>query len=114
MGELTIEILKEKMNDCILMLSSVECTDRLYIIFIVCEYYKYYAAYTQEFHCPNNESLRKAFKFGDTAAKYRNSFAHSDNLNMLLNLLGKLKESKNDICKEFTGDVYLKVYNALT
>lgn len=113
MGELTIKVLREKMHDCLIALDSDECSDRLYVIFIVCEYCKYYAACIQEFHCPNNEALRKAFKFGDTAAKYRNSFAHSDNLNTLLSLLDRLKESKVDICKEFSGDIYLKVYNAL-
>ena len=31
-------------------------------------------------------------------------------INIRVNIL---KESKADICKEFSGDVYLKVYNAL-
>lgn len=113
MGELTIKVLREKMHDCLLTLGSDECSDRLYVIFIVCEYCKYYAACIQEFHCPNNEALRKAFKFGDTAAKYRNSFAHSDNIKKLLSLIDNLKNSMNVICSEFSGDVYFKVYDAL-
>lgn len=113
MGELTIKILREKMHDCILMLSSDECNDRLYIIFIVCEYLKYVAASKYDIHTANKSALSTVFNFGKTVMLYRNAFAHSESTSELLSVIDKLREYSNEICSEFTGNVYFKVYGAL-
>lgn len=44
---------------------------------------------------------------------YRNAFAHSESTSELLSVIDKLREYSNEICSEFTGNVYFKVYGAL-
>lgn len=44
MGVLTVQEIENKIRNCLDTLTGKECTDRLYIMFVVCEYLKYVAA----------------------------------------------------------------------
>ena len=113
MGFLTIHEIENKMHNCLDTLSGKECTDKLYIVFVVCEYLKYVAALKYDLHTANKLALSTVFDFGKTVMLYRNAFAHSEITSELLSIIDKLREFSNEICSEFTGDVYFKVYDAL-
>lgn len=113
MGVLTIHEIENKMRNCLDTLASKECTNRLYIVFVVCEYLKYVAALKYDLHTANKSALATAFDFGKTIMLYCNAFAHSESTSELLSIIDKLREFSNNICSEFTGDVYFKVYDAL-
>lgn len=113
MGILSINDIKSKMSNCLDILASDLCTDKLYIIFVVCEYLKYVAALKYTAHTANRSALISVYSYGDSVVAYRNAFAHSESAERLLSLIVNLKNSMNDICSEFSGDVYFKVYDAL-
>ena len=113
MGVLTIHEIENKMRNCLDTLASKECTNRLYIVFVVCEYLKYVAALKYDLHTANKSALATVFDFGKTVMLYRNAFAHSESTSELLSIIDKLREFSNNICSEFTGDVYFKVYDAV-
>lgn len=114
MGKMDIQQIKDKISNCLSILASDKCTDILYIIFVVCEYFKYNAALQHVSNCANTRALRDIFEFGEIIAEYRNSFAHSESIDCLSEIIDKLREYSNEICSEFeTGDVYFKVYDAL-
>lgn len=113
MGVLTIHEIENKMRNCLDTLASKEYTNRLYIVFVVCEYLKYVAALKYDLHTANKSALATVFDFGKTVMLYRNAFAHSESTSELLSIIDKLREFSNNICSEFTGDVYFKVYDAL-
>lgn len=113
MGVLTIHEIENKMRNCLDTLASKECTNRLYIVFVVCEYLKYVVALKYDLHTANKLALSTVFDFGKTVMLYRNAFAHSESMSELLSIIDKLREFSNNICSEFTGDVYFKVYDAL-
>lgn len=113
MGILAIDEIQSKINNCLNILSSDLCTDRLYIIFVACEYLKYTAALKYNVHAANRAALASVYNFGYDVLAYRNAFAHSDSIKKLLSLIDNLKNSMNAICSEFSGDIYFKVYDAL-
>ncbi len=113
MGVLTIQEIENKIRNCLDTLTGKECTDRLYIMFVVCEYLKYVAALKYDLHTANKSALSTVFDFGKTVMLYRNAFAHSESTSELLSVIDMLREYSNEICSEFTGDVYFKVYDAL-
>lgn len=113
MGILTIHEIENKIRNCLDTLASKECTDKLYIVFVVCEYLKYVAALRYGVHAANKAALFTVFSFGKTVMLYRNAFAHSESTSELLSTIDKLREYSNEICSEFSGDVYFKVYDAL-
>lgn len=113
MGVLTIHEIENKIRNCLDTLAGKECTDRLYIVFVVCEYLKYVAALKYDLHTANKLALSTVFDFGKTVMLYRNAFAHSESTSELLSVIDKLREYSNEICSEFSGDVYFKVYDAL-
>ena len=113
MGILTIHEIENKIRNCLDTLASKECTDKLYIMFVVCEYLKYVAALKYDLHTANKSALSTVFDFCKTVMLYRNAFAHSESTSELLSIIDKLREYSNEICSEFTGDVYFKVYDAL-
>ena len=113
MGVLTIHEIENKIRNCLDTLAGKESTDKLYIVFVVCEYLKYVAALKYDLHTANKSALSTVFDFGKTVMLYRNAFAHSESTSELLSVIDKLREYSNEICSEFTGDVYFKVYNAL-
>ena len=102
------------MNNCLELLLSECCKDRLFIIFVIAEYFRYLAALLSDSCVPNNSFISKEFKFGKTLFLYRNAFAHSENVIVLDALCADLVKARESICSYFSGDVYLKVYDALT
>ena len=113
MGKMDIQQIKDKISNCLSILSSGKCTDMFYVVFVVCEYFKYSAALQHVSNCANTRALRDIFEFGEIIAEYRNSFAHSESMKYLSEIIDKLREYSSEICSEFTGDVYFKVYDAL-
>ena len=113
MGVLTIHEIENKIRNCLDTLAGKECTDKLYIVFVVCEYLKYVAALKYDLHTANKVALSTVFDFGKTVMLYRNAFAHSESTSELLSIIDKLREFSNEICSEFSGDIYFKVYDAL-
>lgn len=113
MGKMDIQQIKDKISNCLSILSSGKCTDMFYVIFVVCEYFKYSAALQHVSNCANTRALRDIFEFGEIIAEYRNSFAHSESMKYLSEIVDKLREYSNEICSEFSGDIYFKVYDAL-
>lgn len=113
MGVLTVQEIENKIRNCLDTLAGKECTDKLYIVFVVCEYLKYVAALKYDLHTANKSALSTVFDFGKTVMLYRNAFAHSESTSELLSIIDKLREFSNNICSEFSGDIYFKVYDAL-
>lgn len=113
MGVLTIQEIENKIRNCLSTLASKECTDKLYIIFVVCEYLKYVSALKYDIHTANKAALSTVFDFGKVVMLYRNAFAHSESIEYLSEIINELRESSNVICSEFSGDIYFKVYDAL-
>lgn len=66
-----------------------------------------------DLHTANKSALSTVFDFGKTVMLYRNAFARSESTSELLSVIDMLREYSNEICSEFTGDVYFKVYDAL-
>lgn len=93
MGVLTVQEIETKMRNCLNTLVSKECTDKLYIVFVVCEYLKYVAASKYDIHTANKSALSTVFNFGKTVMLYRNAFAHSESTSELLSVIDKLRES---------------------
>lgn len=113
MGKMDIQQIKDKISNCLSILSSSKCTDMFYVIFVICEYFKYSAALQHVSNCANTRALRDIFEFGEIIAEYRNSFAHSESMKYLSETIDKLREYSNEICSAFSGDIYFKVYDAL-
>lgn len=66
MGILTIHEIENKIRNCLDTLASKECTDKLYIVFVVCEYLKYVTALRYGVHAANKAALSTVFSFGKT------------------------------------------------
>ena len=103
-----------KLENCLALLDSDSCKDVLFILFVVGEYFKYLAALKSGMGLFNLNSVSDAFEFGYDLYSYRNAFAHIDTTDNLNRLIGVCKQYRDDICSYFTGDVYHKVYNALS
>lgn len=114
MGILSEKELNLKLENCTTLLDSDLCTDILFILFVVGEYFKYLAALKSGIGLFNLSSVSNAFEFGYDLYVYRNAFAHIDTVDNLNHLVSTCKEYRDDICSYFTGDVYHKVYNALS
>lgn len=114
MGVLSEEELQLKLEMCTSLLDSSSCNDTLFVLFVVAEYFKYLAALKSGRGLFNLNSVSNTFEFGYDLYMYRNAFAHIDCVDNLNSLLNMCKEFRDDICSYFVGNVYHKVYIALS
>jgi aspartate/tyrosine/aromatic aminotransferase len=90
------------------------CTDKLFIVFVVCEYFKYLAASLSDVHTPNRMNITSNFVFSVAMYEYRNAFAHSESIDKLCRDLENIKEYADVIYTYFPSGIRDKVYIALT
>lgn len=114
MGVLSEKELNTKLEECITLLDSDLCKDALFIVFVVSEYFKYLSALKAGNGVFNFKSISDGFRFGNRLYAFRNALAHIDSIDEIMLCLDSCKELRDDICSYFTGDVYHKVYNALS
>lgn len=114
MGILSEKELNIKLEECTALLDSDLCKDVLFIMFVVGEYFKYLSALRAGNGIFNLKSISDEFTFGKRVYEFRNALAHVDSIDRIMSCLDSCKELRDDICSYFTGDVYHKVYNALS
>lgn len=114
MGVLSEKELNIKLEECMSLLDSDLCKDVLFVMFVVSEYFEYLSALRAGNGVFNLKSISDEFTFGKRVYKFRNALAHIDSIDEIMLCLDSCKELRDDICSYFTGDVYHKVYNALS
>jgi hypothetical protein len=118
-NKITVEDVYKKIEYCYEILSSSECTDKMYILFVVAELFKNMGAliHIEDGIHPNGSALINNYSFGTYMLNYRNSFVHIDCLNELLLTRQSLIDNRDIICEHLVDapqEVYIKVYNALS
>lgn len=114
MSILSLEEIEDKIRNCLNTIGSDKCTDRLFVIFVICECLTYIAASKCEVHVANRSALVEVFEFGKSISMYRNTFAHSGSIEELISITDNLMKYSDEICSQFPDNVYTKVYNALS
>lgn len=114
MSKMTKEQLLSKINNCIEILKSNQCTDRFYVLFIICEYVRYFAALDSEKLIPNKQVTSTYFSFGLDLFNFRNSFAHSESIDVLNELFDKSVTNKRNFIKLFPDELKNKILNTLS
>jgi hypothetical protein len=114
MGSLSLEEIEKKIENCYSILSSKLCIDRLYIIFVVCEYLRYKAAFKDSEHHANSSSIGCLDGIDKSVYAYRNAFAHSDSLSSLFQIIGTLAGYSGNICYYFDKSIHEKIIDAIT
>lgn len=113
MAKYTKEELIDKMMTCIEILSSNMCNDKLYIMFVVTEFLMYHSAYFSDILIANKATTLSYLACGEYVYEYRNSFAHSNKLSHLIELIRNMANYSDDIIMIFPDSIRLKVLNAL-
>lgn len=114
MAKMTKEELLNKMYNCITILKSELCKDKLFILFVIAEFVRYYSALESGKLVPNKLVVSNYVEFGNVLYNYRNSFAHSCDIYELWDLLESLSAYKNEIVELFPDEIKYKILNALS